>query len=128
MTRRSPALRMIERNERRQMASIVTIARPGGAVEGDAGEVDYPADTVYSGRADVFRDDTTSLPASYGSGATSVTRWVVVVPRGADVQRKDVVTVDACPDPSIVGLKLRVTAAGDGEFITNRRLGCEVTS
>lgn len=87
MTRRLPHLRALQRDEFREMASMVTITRPDGTVVAGTspGDVTFDSEEVYDGRASVRRSDTATrthtaatdsvtVAARPSSGATS-SRW-----------------------------------------------------
>lgn len=130
MTRRLPHLRALQRDEFREMASMVTITRPDGTVVAGTspGDVTFDSEEVYDGRASVRRSDTATRTHMSATDSVTVAAYDVVVPRGTTIKRGDVVAVDACPDPAIVGLNLRVVDVAGGETSTNPRLRCEVAT
>ena len=126
MTRRDPMLRIFERAERQEMASTVTIRRPGSGSTNAAGNITYASTLVYSGAATVARTAGATRTLTYGSQAVTVSGYEVIVPRGTNVADKDVVNVVASVDPTLAGKHLRVVDASGSDWSANRVLSCEV--
>lgn len=126
MTRRDPMLRSHERAERQEMASTVTIRRPGAATVDADGDLSAAATLVYSDRASIIRADNEARTLSYGERAQTVTRYEVLLLRGGvDVRERDIVTVDTSPDPTLKGMHLRVVDAGGSDWSASPSLACE---
>jgi hypothetical protein len=110
------------------MSSTCTIRQRGtGPVTNPTtGAVTFPAGaTVYSGRCRVRPSGTQGSTAEAGGAELFVFDYLISVPFAVTgVAEGHRVTIDASPDPALVGAEVEVQKVDRGEHITARRLAC----
>jgi hypothetical protein len=81
--------------------------------------------TVYSGKCRVRPAGESGSTISVGGGEAFTFDYLVSIPfAAAGVTERHRVTIDASPDPALVGVELEVQRVARGDDITARRLAC----
>lgn len=107
--------------------STVTIVRPGGYTDGDGRTVETSTVEVYSGSGQIIKPEAVHRQETIGAEPTAISTYQATVPDDVDVQARDLLTVDACPDAEIVGRTFRVVEVRRTEWLVNRRMTLEET-
>ncbi|HWU21550.1 MAG TPA: DUF6093 family protein [Nocardioides sp.] len=126
----SAALPLLRAQAESMMTDTCTITRPGEPVfDSTTGTYTDAGTTVYTGKCRIRTRSIGFLrdrQAEAGEELTTIWPYIVAVPISAsDVKVLDVVTVDTCADPLLVGVTLRVRIANAGTNANARKLDCE---